>query len=197
MRWMRCQALACFVVLLSGCVTNFGPSLKKNAVPNGASGVIAGEFSRMAPTGVAFVVHNTRTNVEYALSLGDNSLVNKAVFAQVSAIEVPPGEYVIAEWETFDLLTKRVLTRSDQHIPALDTPFTVQGGQVTFLGGYNIAGTEQDWGYSRQLAWRVYPASVSLDEARQAFFDAYPNYPKDVAFNCLRCSSILTGHVGP
>jgi hypothetical protein len=192
MRWMRYLALVSFVLPLSGCVTNFAPPLNGDIVPSGTSGVIAGEFSRTAPTGVAFIVHNTKTNAEYALSLGENSRVAKDVTQQVIAIDVPPGDYVISQWETFDLLTKKLYGQFVQSISQLATPFTVRAGQVTFLGSYYVSGSET---YSRReetTHWRVVPQTISFNDAHVSFVVAYPAYSKS-EFACLQCTETLIG----
>jgi hypothetical protein len=191
---MRYLALVSFVLPLSGCVTNFAPPLNGDRVPSGTSGVIAGEFSRTAPTGVAFIVHNTRTNAEYALSLGENSRVAKDITQQVIAIDVPPGDYVILQWETFDLLTKKLYGQFPQSIPQLATPFTVRAGQVTFLGSYNVSGSET---YSRReetTHWRVVPQTISFNDAHLSFLGAYPAYSKS-EFACLQCAETLIGSI--
>lgn len=189
---MRYLALASSVVLLSGCVTNFAPPLSKDIAPSNANGVIAGEFSRSAPTGVAFIVRNTKTNVEYSLSLGENSRVAKDVTEQVIAIDVPPGDYVIVQWETFDLLTKKLIGQFDQTIPQLATPFTVRAGQVTFLGSYYVSGSETYSDREETMHWHVVPQTISFNDAHVSFLVTYPAYSKS-EFACLRCTEMLIG----
>lgn len=192
MRWMRYLALVSFAVLLNGCVTNFAPPLSRDIAPNTTSGVIAGEFSRTAPTGVAFIVRNTKTGAEYALSLGENSRVAKDVVEQVIAIDVPPGDYVILQWETFDLLTKKLYGQFPQSIRQLATPFTVRAGQVTFLGSYYVSGSETYSGREKTTHWHVAPQTISFDDARVSFLGAYPAYSKS-DFACLQCTEMLIG----
>lgn len=197
MRWMKYFALATFAVLASGCVTNFAPPLKSDATPSTANGVIAAEFSRTSTTGIAFIVHNTKTGQEYALSIGENTERLQDVYEQVSAINVPPGDYAIVQWETFESITKQVLGKFPEKISRLAKPFTVQAGQVTFLGAYFAEGAERYAGDSAYkstdyMHWIIDPQSITYKRAHASFVRAYPAYSES-EFTCLLCSETLKG----
>lgn len=195
---MKYLALAGLVGLLGGCATNIAPPLSANAAPSAANGVIAGQFSRDASTGVAFIVHNTQTGVDYPMSLGDASAGTKPGDPQVVAIEVPPGEYAILKWEAFGTLTKKLYGEFDMTIVPLTKPFTVRAGQATFLGGFFVVSAET---YSTQMNhvgadvtrhWNIATQRLPDHDARMSFAGAYPAYSHS-EFACLMCAEQLAG----
>jgi hypothetical protein len=189
MRWMKYLASAGVAVLLGACVTNVAPPLKNDVAPSNTNGVIAGSFSRTKTVDMAFIVRNTKTGAEYTLSMGENSTLPKSVTQQVMAMEVPPGEYAILQWETFATITKERFGKYEVTNPYISAPFTVQAGQVTFLGDYQIVGTQV---YSA-LHWTVSPQRISFDAARELFVSAYPTYANN-AFTCRMCNETLQGN---
>jgi hypothetical protein len=188
MRSMKYLALAGLPLLLAGCVTNVAPPLSSSAAPNAANGVIAGSFSRTKTTDVAFIVRNTVTGREYALSLGENSAMPTAVSDQIMAIDVPPGQYEITQWETFATLSKERFGKYDVTNPFISAPFIVHQGEVVFLGKYFIEG---DQSYAT-LHWHILPQRLQYADARKIFDTAYPAYASNT-FSCRLCVESLNG----
>jgi uncharacterized protein YceK len=197
MRLMGYLASAGLGVLLSGCASNIAPTLTADAAPNTANGVVAGEFSSLATTGVAFILHNTQTNAEYALSLGDKAKADNGAYQQVVAIDVPPGEYVIKQWEAFAPVTKKLYAQSDLTIPLLNKPFTVRAGQVTYLGSFAVSGSETYANGTNRVDetrhWGVRALPVSSHASEVSFAGAYPAYAKS-EFTCLMCTEMVAGY---
>jgi hypothetical protein len=198
MRWTGYLALAGFAVLMGGCVSNIAPTMNTDAAPSAANGVIAGSFWRTESAGVAFIVRNTQTNAQYTLPLGDNAK-GKDAGPQVIAIEVPPGEYVIPQWEVFAPITKKLYAQTDVSIPQLATPFTVRAGQVTYLGAYSISGSETYASLPGRMnteetrRWHIAAQHVSAHDSEASFAGAYPGYAKS-RFTCLLCTEALSGY---
>jgi hypothetical protein len=197
MRWIGYLATAGLGVVLSGCASNIAPTLSADAAPNSANGLVAGEFSGAATTGVAFIVHNTKTNAEFALSLGDKAKADNGASPQVVAVDVPPGEYVITQWEFFATGTKKLYGQSDLHIPLLNKPFTVRAGQVTYLGSFALSGAEtyanHTTTFDQTRHWAVQALPVSTHASQVAFAGAYPAYANS-AFTCVICAEGIVGY---
>jgi hypothetical protein len=193
MRWIKYPALAGFVVLSSGCVTNLAPPLKNDAAPTIQNGVIAVSVTSTSDYGIAFILHNTTTGAEYALSMADKPNKSQVTFQNVIATEVPPGEYKINQWETFMNVGKQVLKKDNITNPYIAAPFTVHAGQVTFLGDYYVHSSETGNYRSYTLHWNVAPEKITFDNAHTLFVAAYPAYAK-TEFTCRMCDEMIHGY---
>ena len=176
MRLLKYLTVLGFVSLLSGCVAEITPALKNDAAPNSANGVIAGQFTRAKTADIAFIVRNIGTGQEYPMVLGENSTTS--VTDEVVAIELPPGDYTIAQGEFIATLTKRRYGSKFSIVtPYLASPFKVTAGQVTFLGNFLV-------GFQGGF---IQAKNTSLANARTAFVGTYPRYG-NYAFACQMCS---------
>jgi hypothetical protein len=190
MSWTKYPVLASLLLLLSGCVTNLAKPLSNDAAPTHANGVIAASIVSLSATGVAFVVHNDQTGVEYALSLGEGPSKRKNAVRKVIATEVPPGEYEIKQWETFETLGKAIYNKSDVTNVRLSAPFTVQSGQVIYLGDFLVQGVERYGFRSYSINWQIVPEPVTFNGAHTLFAGAFPAYAKK-EFSCRLCRGTL------
>lgn len=190
---MKYATLAGFALLLSGCVTNLAQPLKNDAPVANQNGVIAVSVTSTSTYGVAFILHNTKTGTEYALSMAEKPAQSKSIIQNVIATEVPPGEYVIRQWETFTNLGKQRLGKFDITNRYMSAPFTVDAGKVTFLGDYYVQGTQTGDYRSYTLHWNVQPQKITFDTARSLFIAAYPAYAKN-DFSCQMCTEMLKGY---
>jgi hypothetical protein len=190
MSWTKYPALAGFTLLLSGCVTNLAKPLSNDAAPTHTNGVIAASIISLSPTDVAFILHNDQTGAEYALSLGEGPNRLKNVARKVIATEVPPGEYQIKQWETFQELGKGIYNKSDVADARLSAPFTVQPGQVIYLGDFLVQGVWRNRSRSYSINWQFSAEPLTLGGARTLFTGAFPAYA-DREFSCRLCQGTL------
>jgi hypothetical protein len=178
--------LAGSMLLLSGCVTNLAKPLSNDAAPTQKNGVIAASIISLSVTGVAFILHNDQTGVEYALSLGEGPINRKNVARKVIATEVPPGEYQIKQWETFQSLGKGVYKKADIADARLTVPFTVQSGQVIYLGDFLVQGVWTNGSRSYSINWQFVSEPLTFNGARTLFTGAFPTYANE-QFSCRLC----------
>ena len=193
MSWIKYPVLAGFMLLLiiiSGCVTNLAKPLSNDAVPSRTNGVIAASIVSLSATGVAFVLHNDQTGVEYALSLGEGPSKLQNVVRKVIATEVPPGEYQIKQWETFQSFAKAVYKKSDVTNARLSAPFAVQPGQVIYLGDFLVQGVERYNFRSYSISWQIVPEPITVRGAHTLFTGKFPEYANK-GFSCRLCQGIL------
>jgi hypothetical protein len=186
MSWIKYPALAGCMLLLSGCVTNFAKPLSNDATPSQTNGVVAASVVSLSATGVAFVLHNDQTGAEYALSLGEGPSKLQNVTRKVIATEVPPGEYQIKQWETFQSFAKAVYKKTDITDPRISAPFTVQAGKVVYFGDFLVQGVERYNLRSDTLIWQIVPEPLSFSGAHTLFANAYPAYGNK-EFSCMLC----------
>jgi len=191
MSWIKYPALAGLVLLLiSGCVTNLAKPLSNDAAPSHTNGVIAASIVSLSATGVAFVLHNDQTGVEYALSLGKGPSKLQNVVRKVIATEVPPGVYQIKQWETFQSFAKAVYKKSDVTNARLSAPFTVQPGQVIYLGDFLVQGVERYNFRSYSISWQIVTEPITFRGAHTLFTGKFPEYANK-EFSCRLCEGIL------
>jgi hypothetical protein len=186
MSWIKYPALAGFMLFLSGCVTNMAKPLSNDAAPSHTNGVIAASIVSLSATGVAFIVHNDQTGIEYALSLGEGPSKLKNVTRKVVATEVPPGEYEIRQWETFQSFAKAIYNKSDLTIAGLSVPFSVQSGQVIYLGDFLVQGVEGYNFRSYSIRWQIVAEPLTFNGAHALFTGAFPAYAHR-EFSCTLC----------
>jgi hypothetical protein len=194
MSWIKYPALAGLMLLLTGCVTNLAKPLSNDAAPSQKNGVIAASIVSLSATGVAFVLHNDQTNVEYALSLGEGPGKLENVTRKVIATEVPPGEYQIKQWETFQTFAKAIYTKSDVTNASLSAPFTVQAGQVIYLGDFLVQGVQRYGFRSYSMNWQIVPEPLTFNGAHSLFTGAFPAYAHN-EFSCRLCQVMRRVHV--
>ena len=183
------SAIACVAVgVLSGCVST-QPSVSHDASVKAGAGYIATAFPHN--TGVGFVLYlvNLDTGVELAMAAGDLSLLKDAS-ATVTAIDVAPGHYAVADWGTIDSLTRQPHTRQLIVDPRVTAPFEVVAGHVAYLGRYDaqLSNTgSQFTGYTEHS--RLRPTPTTVVDSHQAFSGAYPALAAQ-AFDCVLCSDV-------
>jgi hypothetical protein len=188
MSWINYTALAGVMLLVSGCVTNLAKPLSSDAVPSDTNGVVAASIVSLSATNVAFVLHNDQTGAEYALSLGKGPSELKNVARKVIATEVPPGEYQIRQWETFQSVDKAIYTKVDVTNTRISAPFTVSSGQVVYLGDFVVQGVESYNFRKYSIAWRITTEPLTLGGARSLFMGTFPAYASR-GFSCRLCRS--------
>lgn len=181
MSYMTRVAIMLGVSMLVGCAS-IQPTVMSSAVPDPASGYLAGTFSRVSSGGFAFVVKNMRTGEEFGMPLGEDGLLPKDVNNQVIAIKLPPGDYAVTEWYTYATLTKERSAKKPISNRYLAMPFKVEAGKVMYLG-YYLVSTSSGGGYTY---WTVKPRPIGLSEAKAAFASAYPAFVQH-DFACQLC----------
>lgn len=187
MAWIRCLTLFGLTVLMTGCVTNLMTPLSNSATPNNTNGVVAVSVINTSINGVGFVLHNKQTGVDYTLSLGKGPTHREDAKREVIGAELPPGEYQITQWETFKNFGKSVYTKFDITNPYMAVPFTLQAGQVMYLGDYLVEGIDYQTGiHTYTVHWHISPLHANLRGAHKLFAGAYPAYANS-ALHCLMC----------
>ncbi|MBC8023914.1 MAG: hypothetical protein H7Y14_12385 [Burkholderiales bacterium] len=178
--------MALTALLLAGCA-NVQPVLAPTAAVDPASAYLAGTFTRMKGRGFAFVVRPVGQEVEYMMSLGEDTNLPTAVTDQTVAIKLPPGTYTVAQWVTYNPLSKEITTRRAITNSVLNQPFTVKGGTVVHLGRYDVSQYNQREGLNTMIHFRVQPRVGTTAEMQAALARAYPNLAAR-PFQCVLCT---------
>jgi hypothetical protein len=182
MNLIRLTAIGVLLGALGGCVA-LQPAVVSTARPDASAAYLTGSFNRINSGGFAFIIYNTDTNQEYAMSLGEDTTWPKDVIDGVITIRVPEGRYAVTHWVTYGTLTKersRLRPITNSHLSA---PFTVRAGSVVYLGKFNAQTTRS----GATTYYTIKPLPIDSRAARDAFVTAHPNFKKN-PFTCLMCA---------
>ncbi len=183
-RIRRAVALVVTALLASGCVSvrnNVGTETK----PDPALGYVAGSFASVQGSGFAFVLTDARGE-DRTFTFGIGGLVGSSTDL-TGMIPVPPGDYRISNWLTFNRLTREQSVRKP--VPSghrLARPFHVEAGHVVFLGSFDASSSTSRTGMTRLIEWRIAPRGIRADEVLTLVRKAFPSFG-EAAVECLLC----------
>ena len=179
------RRLICLVGLISllvACVA-LEPVVSRTAAPDSASAYIAGDFSRDALFGFAFTIRDTVSGKEYSMALGEARLVNVKTDTEVSMIKLPPGRYVIANWQRYSRLgAEKMGTFPIKFDSALAKPFNVEAKQIVYLGSFAVQTKREGNG----ILMSITPRHLTLQVAKSFFLESFPAFAEQ-AFECRLC----------
>ena len=181
-------AVCVAAAVLSGCVST-QPSVSHDAAAKAGAGYIATAFPHSAGVGFVLFLVNLDTGADVAMAPGDFSLLKDATVT-VTAIDVPPGHYAVADWGTIDTLTRQSHGRQLIIDPRVTAPFEVVAGHVAYLGRYDAQVSTTGNGLTGLTEHsRLRPMPGTVADSRQAFAAAYPALAP-LAFDCALCSDV-------
>ena len=177
------SALAFLVV--SGCA-NLQPSLPSGAEVDLSSGYVSAQFSTTRAANVALSIRSLDSAQAYRVALGNARLLPVALHNETVAIKLPPGKYVIDPLFAYTMLTTEGIAGGSPGRSALATPFTVNAGAVTHLGGYALLEKARPRA-AGSTGYQVISVPLFKVIARTHFALSYPNLASQ-AFSCVPCS---------
>jgi hypothetical protein len=180
MNKLLCIVSALFILMLSGCATNHVLTLvdaKQSPAPD--SGYVAGMFSRdwePGKLGFGIGIVNTATDEKYVMPFGIETVLSNAVVDQFGMIQLPPGEYRIAFWQTYSTKNKEKITQTSFSPDSrAGLPFTLAPGEVIFLGSY-VAKYERDNSTDGNKKWSVRHQQLALPLVQKALSRSHPAF---------------------
>ena len=175
------RKLMALTALLAGCAS-IEPALEASASPEVGAAYVAGQFSRTNSGGFAFVLTNMASGTEYALSLGEDTLLPTDVSEQIVVIKIPPGKYSVLHWFTYGTLTKERSGKHPMTNSFLRAPFELKADSIVFLGSY-LVNTSVD---RLHVTWSVTPRAITTAEAGEMFRKSRPLF-SGLEFRCHLC----------
>jgi len=180
-------AAALLLALLGGCAS-LAPTVPVSARPDPDSGIVAGLFNRQGMS-FALVLRPIGGTAEYILPMGEDVRWPGDTQRSSVAIKVRPGTYTITEYFAYGTVSKEVITRRQNTIAALQTPFEVKAGAVVHLGEISVESlpVRGPNGYTAGFNLRISPRHTPWPEVRGAFEGAYPHLAS-MPVTCLSCA---------
>jgi hypothetical protein len=175
-----CIVSALFILMLSGCATNrVLTRIDSKQSPSPDSGYVAGMFSRdWEPGKLSFGlgIVNIETDEKYVMPFGIETVLSNAVVDQFGMIQIPPGEYRVAYWQTYSTKDKKQITQTSI-LPdsRAGLPFTLAPGEVVFIGSY-VAKYERDNSTDGDKEWSVRHQQLALPLVQKALSRSYPEF---------------------
>ncbi|NBD21456.1 hypothetical protein GTZ97_12355 [Aquabacterium fontiphilum] len=182
-------AFSASCAILSGCAFVDAPVPAEARQENG-SAYISGRFTRNDTTeNFALILKNTVTGKEYLMPLGDTKTKDPQLHNKVIALKVEPGLYSATHWVTYFGRTKEQTSKNPVNSGDLKMIHAF-AGENTFIGDYDLKYWQSphptQW-RSFYLNWSMRAKPITLDEARRAFEEEYPNLSTK-EFHCLICT---------
>ena len=179
----RASGVVVTALLASGCVTvqrNVSTDMKVDP----ALGYVAGSFASVQGSGFAFVLTDARgEDRTFTFGVG---LVGSSTDV-TGMIAVPPGDYRISNWLTFNRLTREQSDRKpvpDGH--RLGRPFHVDAGHVVFVGSFDATSNTTVTGRGYLTQWRIAPRSIRADDVVSLMNKGFPSFG-EATIECLLC----------
>ncbi len=166
------------ILILVGC-TFVKPVayVQPTATPNKYNGYVAAIFSGDGQ-GFGLGVFNMESKIDYLMPFFKRSFGLKSHPDEVRVIEVPPGEYQITYWNTYDHLDNHQFNKTDLPDPA-KFAFTVKPGRMTFIGHFKANQAGVDNYTSTTITWRVTPIPTTKEKALALIKKSYDKFSID------------------
>jgi hypothetical protein len=178
----RIAAVLAAVALVGCAAVQRQPPISNGAAAVAGAAYVAGTFPRNPGAAFELFFTNMDTGQEVAMRAG-KSLLLKDLEYRVTAISLPPGRYMLANWGTSSTRTMIVN-------PAVSMPFEIGAGQVAYVGHFDAGITASGnlaWGITEN--YRLHPSPTTAARSREAFDAGYPGLAS-LAFDCKMCSDL-------
>lgn len=165
---------------ITGC-SNLAPTVNTDAAPAGDVGYVAAAFSNYGTGGMGFGFGLRGPGEDVLMSFDGPLVPGMVAETRMGLVAVPPGEYSVDNWVTFNAFRKIVtkqLVDGD-----LSSTFTVRKGQVVFLGRFGASSSN---GF-KKITFRLQSERTSAADAQAWLLRVYAKF-SGAPFDCVLCT---------